>query len=155
MRALIQRVLEATVLVGTQQVGGIRAGLLAYIAVSRDDTDQSAAWIAEKIRYLRVFPDTEGKLNLDVVQSGGEILAVSAFTLLGSAQKGRRPSFDLAAGGQAAEQLYDRACSLLSGYGPTVQRGVFGADMKVHSINDGPVCILIDSASGRNETAAV
>ena len=145
MRAVIQRVHEASVVVEGQVVGAIGRGLLVYLGVEQGDSQDAARYIAEKIRYLRIFPDSAKPMNRDVTDAGGAVLVVSAFTTAGDARRGRRPSFDNAAGPEAAGPLYLQVCSSLADYGLEVQRGRFGAMMDVRSSNDGPICVLIDS----------
>jgi len=145
MRAVVQRVSEASVLSGGAVCGGMSTGLLVYLGVDRDDLEADVHYLADKIRYLRVFSDESGKLNLDVVQVAGEVLVVSAFTVNGDARRGRRPSFDKAAGGDRAVVFYELFCQHLASLGVPVQRGSFGDDMQVHSVNAGPVCILMES----------
>jgi D-tyrosyl-tRNA(Tyr) deacylase len=145
MRAVVQRVSRAVVEVDGRPVGAIEAGLLVYLGVARDDAQADAELLAEKIAHLRIFPDGQDKMNLDVRQAGGQVLVVSAFTTQADARKGRRPTFDAAARGEIAEGFYLSFCDLLLPYGLKVERGTFGALMNVQSINAGPVCILLDS----------
>ena len=145
MRAVVQRVRDASVSVDDQCRASISRGLLVYLGVAKDDTKDQAQLLAEKVRYLRIFDDQAGQLNRDVVEVGGSVLAVSAFTLLGDARKGRRPSYIAAAGPDEAKRLYEAFCDALTATGVRVQQGVFRAYMKVASTNDGPVCILLDS----------
>lgn len=145
MRAVIQRVLSASVVVDGAVVGSIDKGLLILLGVAVDDRDEDAAQLADKTAALRIFEDDQGKMNLDVAQVGGGLLVVSAFTVQADARKGRRPSFDSAARGEEARRLYELYCDRLSAAGLSVSRGVFGAYMKVELVNDGPVCILLDS----------
>ena len=145
MRAVVQRVSKASVVVQGVTVGAIDAGLLVYLGVDREDIGQDADYVADKVRYLRIFPDAEEKMNLDVFQAGGAVLVVSAFTLQADARKGRRPTFEGAASGDRARVLYELFCDALTRLGLRVERGLFGAVMEVHSANAGPVCILLDS----------
>ncbi len=145
MRAVVERVCEAAVLVDGVVVGEIGKGLLVYLGVERNDSQDDARYIAEKIRYLRIFPDPQKPMNRDVTGGGGAVLVVSAFTTVGDARRGRRPSFDKAGGREEAEPLYEHVCDCLEAYGLVVRRGVFGAMMQVRSNNDGPVCVLLDS----------
>lgn len=145
MRAVTERVREASVLVDQAVVARISKGLLIYLGVERDDSQEDARYIAEKIRYLRIFPDRDKPMNRDVAAAGGEVLVVSAFTTVGDARRGRRPSFEKASRRQEAEPLYEHVCDCLTGYGLVVRRRVFGAMMQVRSHNDGPVCVLLDS----------
>jgi D-tyrosyl-tRNA(Tyr) deacylase len=115
------------------------------VGIGRGDTDEEAEWLANKVAGLRVMPDDEGKMNRSVIESGGEILAVSQFTLLGDARKGRRPSFVAAAPPEQAEPLFESLCTMLRRAGvPSVQTGRFGAMMDVALVNDGPVTILLE-----------
>jgi len=145
MRATVQRVSSAAVEVEGKEVARIGAGLLVYLGVAPQDGDADVGYIAEKVRHLRVFADAEGKMNLDVVQAGGAVLLVSAFTLQADARKGRRPSFDDAADPDEARGLYEKTGDALVALGVRVERGLFQAHMTVASINDGPICILLDS----------
>ncbi len=145
MRAVVQRVSRAAVMVDEESVGRIDEGLLIYVGVETGDGDSDAEYIADKVHHLRIFPDDKHLMNLDVSQAGGAVLAVSAFTTAADVRKGRRPSFDRAAPSDTANALYERVCQLLEEAGLTVARGQFGAMMEVESINAGPVCILLDS----------
>ncbi len=145
MRAIVQRVSRAAVIVGGKTAGEIGRGLLVYLGVGVDDVEKDAAYLAEKIRHLRIFRDDEGKLNRDVVQVGGGILVVSNFTLMADVRKGRRPAFTPAAAPEEADRLYVAFCEFLRGLQVEVQTGVFGAMMSVESANDGPINILLDS----------
>jgi D-tyrosyl-tRNA(Tyr) deacylase len=148
MRAVIQRVAEASVTIGADVCGAIGNGLLVYLGVSADDTERDAAYLADKVRHVRIFTDENDKLNRDVLQAGGEVLVVSAFTVCADARRGRRPSFDSAAPPDIAQHLYERFCEEVQGLGVIVRRGKFREYMHVRSINDGPICILLDSPSG-------
>lgn len=145
MRAVVERVSEAAVRVDGVVSGAIGPGLLVYVGVERDDADADVAYIVEKVRHLRVFPDAEGKMNLDVSQAGGAVLVISAFTVQADARRGRRPSFDNAAPPDRAFVLYEMVCDALGREGLSVARGSFGEDMKVQAVNDGPICILLES----------
>jgi D-tyrosyl-tRNA(Tyr) deacylase len=140
MRALVQRVSEASVLVGDESVAEIGAGLLVLLGIDRADGPAEADRIATKLGALRVFEDADGKLNLDVGQAGGEILVVSNFTLVADTRKGNRPSFAGAAPAEQAEPLYERVRGALGAAG-----GRFGAHMRVALVNDGPVTLILDS----------
>ena len=145
MKVVLQRVKSASVAVGGEEVSGIGAGLLLFVGVAKGDGEAQAAWLAEKVAGLRVFADTEGRMNLSVLDAGGEILAVSQFTLLADTRKGKRPSFVGAAPPEDAEPLFDRFCELLGERGVrSVQKGLFGAMMDVSLVNDGPVTILLE-----------
>lgn len=145
MRAVVQRVSRAAVVVDGETVGAIEHGLLVYLGVARDDAAVDVAWLAEKVAGLRVFPDEDDKLNRDVRDVGGGVLVVSAFTTQADARKGRRPSFDQAAPPDEANALYEAFCAALASHGVAPQRGRFRATMSVESVNAGPVCILLDS----------
>ncbi len=126
-------------------VGSIAGGLLVYAAAAPDDADADIAYIAEKVAHLRIFPDAEGKMNRSVTDTGGAVLLVSAFTVQADARKGRRPSFDASASGEVAEPLIAKLVDAIRAYGPLVQTGRFAAHMHVESLNDGPICVLLDS----------
>jgi len=146
MRAVIQRVLEAVVVVDGQEVAGIGAGLLVLLGVEDGDTAVDVEWLGAKAAKLRIFADGEGKMNLSVIESGGSVLVVSQFTLHASTKKGNRPSFIRAADPVLAQHLYQAFCADMEGHtGHPVARGIFGADMKISLVNDGPVTIVIDS----------
>ena len=145
MRAVVQRVLRASVAVRDQITGEIGKGLMVLIGVEVGDGERDAAYIADKVLNLRVFEDDAGKMNRSLQEVGGAILAVSQFTLLGDARDGRRPSFILAARPDEADGLYRRVVELWRERGVPVETGVFGADMAVSLVNDGPVTILLDS----------
>lgn len=145
MRAVIQRVLEARVVVEELTVGAIDQGLMVLLGVAREDAPRDAAYLAEKTAGLRIFEDDEGKMNRSVEEIGGGILVVSQFTLLGDCRKGRRPGFTDAAPPELADQLYEDYVTTLRARGITVATGVFRADMQVHLVNDGPVTMLLDS----------
>jgi D-tyrosyl-tRNA(Tyr) deacylase len=145
MRAVVQRVCDASVLVEGEAVGVAKSGLLVYLGVATDDTMDDAAYLAEKVRYLRCFPDEAKPLNRDVVEAGGTVLVVSAFTTMADARKGRRPAFTAAAEPELAERLYLAFCQELAALGVGVEKGRFRAHMDVVSTNDGPICILLDS----------
>lgn len=145
MRAVVQRVSRASVTVDGQITGQIDRGLLVLVGAVPEDTEADADALARKIAGLRVFSDDAGKMNLDVAQVGGAVLAVSQFTLLGDCRKGRRPSFVGAAHPKVARPLFDRYVSSTRAAGLTCETGVFGADMKVELLNDGPVTLLIDT----------
>lgn len=146
MRAVIQRVSCASVSVGNCLTGEIDRGLLVLVCVETGDTPEELEWLARKIVGLRIFDDESGVMNLDVRESGGEILAVSQFTLVAGTRKGNRPSYIRAAGPDMAVPMYERFCAELENLsGKPVARGRFGADMKVSLVNDGPVTIIIDT----------
>jgi D-tyrosyl-tRNA(Tyr) deacylase len=146
MRAVIQRVHRARVEVGGQVVGEVGRGLLVLLGAGAGDVDADAAYVVDKIVNLRIFPDADGKMNHSVLDLGAGVLCVSQFTLYGDTRKGRRPAFVDALEPVAARALYERSLVRLRAAGvATVAAGVFGADMQVELVNDGPVTILIDS----------
>jgi D-aminoacyl-tRNA deacylase len=144
MRALIQRVKQGKVIVNDQPVAQIGRGLVVLLGVGHGDGEPQALWLAEKIANLRIFEDEAGKMNLSVLDSGGEVIVVSQFTLYADAQKGRRPSFTDAALPDVAAPLVARFADLLRAQGLSVQTGVFGAEMLVEIFNDGPVTIWLE-----------
>ncbi len=145
MRAVIQRVKEASVTVGGSIVGKVSQGLLVFLGVGEGDTVSDGQYLAEKIANLRIFSDSEGKMNLSCKEAGGEILAVSQFTLYGDCRKGRRPSFSTAASPELANELYLEFIDALKNQGLRVETGVFQAHMDVDLINDGPVTLIVYS----------
>ena len=145
MRAVVQRVSSAHVMVGDERVGSISGGLLIYLGAGENDTDRDAEWMASKVAGLRVFPDEQGRMARDVHEANGAVLVVSQFTLYGDVRKGRRPSFDGAAEPELAESLYQAVCQQLRARGLGVETGRFRAMMGVHCVVDGPVTILVDS----------
>ncbi len=148
MRLVIQRVSEASVKIEGRLHATISSGLLVLLGIEEEDAEEDLNYLVQKLCSLRIFSDTEGKMNLDVKQLGGEILIVSQFTLYASAKKGNRPSFIKAARPEKAIPLYELFISTTSdALGKPCKGGVFGADMKVALINDGPVTILMDSKS--------
>lgn len=145
MRSVIQRVTRAEVRVDGKIIGQIGKGLLVYVGVGRDDEISDVDYMADKVSGLRIFEDSNGKMNLSVIDTGGSILAVSQFTLYGDVKKGKRPSFTDSAAPQTGEEYYEVFISKLEEQGLKVETGVFGAHMEVDYINDGPVTILVDS----------
>ena len=146
MRLVIQRVTRASVDVEASEVSSIGKGLMILVGVENGDTEKDAEWLASKAANMRIFDDEEGVMNLSLINIGGEALAVSQFTLTASTKKGNRPSYIRAAGHDLAVPLYEKFCDLLSDLiGREVKKGIFGADMKVSLVNDGPVTIIIDS----------
>ncbi len=145
MRAVVQRVSEASVTVDGNITGLIGKGLLVLLAVHRDDSDEQLRWMAEKLRKLRIFEDDEGKMNRSVEDVNGGMLIVSQFTLYGELKKGTRPSFTASAGPEKAEQMYDRMVAFLEEAMPgKIQTGIFAAKMDVSLVNDGPVTIIVE-----------
>lgn len=146
MRIVIQRVTEASVSIDGDLHSEIGRGLMVLVGVENGDTDDDARWLADKTVALRIFPDDAGVMNRSVLDCGGDVMAVSQFTLTASTRKGNRPSYIRAAGHELATALYEKYARLVSErLGRPVAMGVFGADMQVALINDGPVTIIIDS----------
>jgi D-tyrosyl-tRNA(Tyr) deacylase len=145
MRAVLQRVTQARVRIDGEVVGEIGRGLLVLLGVARSDTLEQTRWLAEKVAGLRVFADTDGKMNRDVSEAGGGVLVVSQFTLFGDCQKGRRPSFIEAAPPELAVPLYEAFVNALKALGIPTATGRFGAMMQVELINDGPVTLIVES----------
>ncbi len=145
MKIVVQRVSEAHVKVDDAIVGKITKGLLLLVGIDEEDTTSDADWLAQKILNLRIFGDENGKLNLSVQDINGEILCVSQFTLIADYKKGNRPSFIKAAKPDVAIPLFEYFKTLLKNSGLVVESGIFGADMKVSLLNDGPVTIVMDS----------
>lgn len=145
MRIVLQRVKEARVESGSRTVGRIGRGLCLLVGVEKGDHEEDARFLAKKAVELRIFPDAEGKMNLSLADAGGEVLAVSQFTLAGSVRKGRRPSFDGAEEPGRAAALFDEFVRAVEALGITVETGVFQAAMEVHIVNEGPVTFVLDS----------
>ena len=145
MRAVVQRVLNANVKVNGDTVGKIGKGLLVFIGIGEDDDNKDLEYMVEKILGLRIFEDTNNKMNLSLLDVKGEILVISQFTLYGDVRKGKRPSFSTSAPPDIAENIYNKFIRICKERGIKTEEGIFGADMKVELINDGPVTILIDS----------
>ena len=146
MRLVIQRVSQASVTVDGEVKSAIQQGLMVLVGVEHGDTLDDVKWLVGKTVALRIFDDENGVMNRSIIDAGGEVLAVSQFTLTASTRKGNRPSYILAAGHDVAVPLYEAYCQQVSEtLGKPTGRGVFGADMKVELINDGPVTIIIDS----------
>ncbi len=145
MKIVLQRVKEARVDVGGETVGRIGRGLCLLVGVEKGDREEEAEALARKVVELRVFPDAQDKMNLSVADVGGEVLAVSQFTLAASVRKGRRPSFDGAEEPGRAAALFDRFVGAVEALGITVETGVFQAVMEVHILNDGPVTFILES----------
>lgn len=148
MRALIQRVKQSSVSVNKEVISSIGPGLLVFLGVGREDTLAEADYLVDKIINLRIFEDHEGKMNLSLKDSGGEILVVSQFTLLADCRKGRRPSFIKAALPDDARQKYDYFCKQVKNKGIRTQTGKFRAMMEVSLVNDGPVTLLVEKSAG-------
>lgn len=146
MKAVLQRVLSAGVTIDGQTVAQIGPGLMILLGIAEGDTSKEAQFLAEKVAGLRIFSDTEDKMNLSLLDIGGNALVVSNFTLCADSKKGRRPSYTAAARPEQAEPLYELFVSQLAQAGvPQVQTGRFGADMKISILNDGPVTIILDT----------
>lgn len=145
MRAVIQRVKEASVAIDNEIVGAIHQGFMILLGIHEDDTLEDVAYLTRKIAKLRVFEDTEGKMNLDITSVNGQILSISQFTLYADTKKGNRPSFVKAARPEVAIPLYEAFNQSLETQGLVVATGQFGANMQISLINDGPVTIMIDS----------
>lgn len=146
MRVLIQRVKEASVTVDNDVISLIHNGLLVFVGITDEDNREDILWLTKKIANIRLFDDENGVMNLSVMEAGGDILAVSQFTLMASTKKGNRPSYIKAAKPEISVPLYEEFCSEMElAVNKPIQRGVFGADMKVRLLNDGPVTIFIDS----------
>ncbi|MDQ2775435.1 MAG: D-aminoacyl-tRNA deacylase [Acidobacteriota bacterium] len=142
MRALVQRVSEASVTVDDNVVGQIGCGVLVFLGVGRDDDNLRAEQLARKVAQLRIFPDQEGRMNRNVADVSGEMLIVSQFTLYGDTRKGNRPSYSEAARPEIAKELYEYFVNVCRNRGIHVSTGVFQAHMKVHLVNDGPVTLM-------------
>ena len=145
MRILIQRVSEASVTVDSQVCGAIRTGYVVFLGVAKEDTREDAEYLSDRLLGLRIFPDSTGKMNLNILDAGGSLLVVSQFTLHANCLRGRRPSFDRAAPAEQAQRLYDQFVEILRRSPVRVETGIFRASMQVQLVNDGPVTILIDS----------
>jgi len=146
MRLVLQRVSNARVEVGGEVAGSIEQGLLALVGVERSDSRADVDYLVDKVAGLRVFSDDAGKMNLSLKDIGGSLLVVSQFTLYADCRKGRRPSFDSAAGSELASELYEYFVESARKSGLAVETGVFQADMNVHLVNQGPVTIILESA---------
>ncbi|MDN5341463.1 D-aminoacyl-tRNA deacylase [Oceanotoga sp. DSM 15011] len=146
MRAVVQRVEEAKVKVNEEVTGKIKQGLLLLLGISNDDDIKDIKWLADKIMNLRIFEDKDGKMNLSLLETGGELLIVSQFTLYGDCRKGRRPSFTESAPPEKANEIYLQFLDYVkSNYNINLQTGKFQTEMKVHLINDGPVTFILES----------
>jgi len=145
VKIVLQRVKNASVSVSGERISEVGSGLLLLVGIARGDVETAADWLAEKVAGLRIFADDDGKMNLDVREAGGEVLAVSQFTLLADTRKGKRPSFVDAAPPEEAESLFDHFCEKLREAGvSSVKTGSFGAMMDVALTNDGPVTIVLE-----------
>ena len=144
MRAVVQRVSQASVSVGGEVVGAIKRGVVVLVGVTHGDTEEQAEWLARKIAGLRIFEDSEGKMNAGLLDADGAALVISQFTLYADCRKGRRPSFTNAAMPEVAEPLVEHFAQALRNHGVPVETGVFGAHMLVEIYNDGPVTILLE-----------
>ncbi len=145
MRAVLQRVQWAKVEVDGKTVGEIGRGVLVLLGIHQNDTPEQAKWLAQKVAGLRLFEDEQGKLNRSISEVGGAMLVVSNFTLYGDCRKGRRPSFTESASYEQGETLYRQFCEYLGAEGIPVQTGVYGANMQVSLLNDGPITLIIDT----------
>jgi D-tyrosyl-tRNA(Tyr) deacylase len=155
MKVVLQRVKNAHVEVAGATVGAIGRGLLIFLGVARTDTRKDADYLVDKTLHLRIFPDEAGRMNRSIIETGGALLVVSQFTLYGDCKKGRRPSFDEAAPGEQARELYEYFVSHLKfsniSSNIIVETGVFQAEMEVHLVNDGPVTIILESKGNSRE----
>ncbi len=145
MRAVVQKTDMASVTVDGEIIANIAEGLTVLLGVGKEDTEKDARFLAEKIMHLRIFPDEQGKMNLSLLDVGGELLVVSQFTLYGDCRKGRRPGFDAAAGPDKAEELYELFVSLCKAAGVKTATGRFQTEMIVQLANHGPVTLMLDS----------
>jgi D-tyrosyl-tRNA(Tyr) deacylase len=145
MRVVVQRVRSASVEVAGDRVASIGAGLVVLAGVAIDDTPEAVDRVAAKVAGLRVFDDEQGRMNRSPLEASAEVLCISQFTLLGDVRRGRRPSYERAAPGMAAQPLFERFCEAIERAGLPCARGVFGAEMAVSLVNDGPVTLVIDS----------
>jgi D-tyrosyl-tRNA(Tyr) deacylase len=146
MRALLQRVSSASVVIDGETVSSTGPGFLILLGVGEGDDETDIAWLCPKVARMRIFPDDDGKMNRSIYDTGGDVLVVSQFTLHASTKKGNRPSFLNSAAPAVSEPLYEKFCEAMSAeIGKPVARGAFGADMKVSLTNDGPVTIWLDS----------
>ena len=147
MKVVLQRVRHARVEVDGKTTGKIEKGVCLLVGIEKGDSEEDAQYLAKKIVELRIFPDDKGKMNLSLMEAGGEVLAVSQFTLAGSVRKGRRPSFDRAEVPEKAQELFDCFIEMIGERGIKVETGVFSALMDVHLINDGPVTFILEKKS--------
>jgi len=147
MRVLVQRVKNANVIVEGRKIAGIGQGLLLFVGIGRNDTMQDLEYLSKKVSGLRIFGDSEGRMNLDIKQAGGQVLSVSQFTLYADTRKGNRPGFDQSGDPETARQYWEQFNVLLKEKGLKVEEGSFGAHMEVELINDGPVTLWLESNS--------
>lgn len=147
MRALVQRIKRAKLSVGGKEISSCGKGLIVYFGVKKGDTEKELDFVVNKVANLRIFEDENGKMNLSVKDVCGEIMSVSQFTLYGDVKKGFRPSFTEAEEPQKASAIYDEFCDRLEKEGIKVARGIFGADMQIEYVNDGPVTIYVEKES--------
>lgn len=145
MKVVLQRSKEASVAVNGEIVGEIQKGFVLLVGITHTDTIEDVKYVAKKIAELRIFEDEDGKMNRSILEKGGEILSISQFTLYADTKKGRRPSFIEAARPEVAKPLWESFNEELRQYGLTVETGIFGAEMKVSLVNDGPVTIIVES----------
>ena len=145
MRAVVQRVSRASVTVDGAATGSIERGLLVFLGVGKDDSQKDIDFIADKIVNLRIFEDTDGRMNRSVKDIAGGVLLISQFTLYGECRKGRRPDFTAAGDPETAKQLYEQTIAAIKDKGVPVETGVFAAHMDIDSVNDGPVTLILDS----------
>lgn len=146
MRAVIQRVIEASVVINQKEFSRIKSGLLVLLGVEENDSNEDLEWLAKKILSMRIFGDDDGKMNLALEEAKGDLMIISQFTLYASTKKGNRPSFIKSARPELANVMYELFIQFMrSEYIGNIETGVFGEDMKVHLVNDGPVTIIIDS----------
>ena len=153
MRVIIQRVSEASVRVDNNIVGSINQGFVLLVGFTHDDNIDDLNYMIKKIKFIRLFDDDNGIMNIDINNIGGSILSISQFTLYADASRGRRPSYTKAMKYNEAEGLYNQFNNMLIDEGFKVEKGVFGGDMKVSLINDGPITIILDSKEGNYETS--
>ncbi|RPF55529.1 D-aminoacyl-tRNA deacylase [Aquisalibacillus elongatus] len=145
MRAVVQRVTQASVDVNEETTGDIQDGLLVFLGVTHEDTDKDVKFLADKVSNLRIFEDDDGKMNLSVKEIGGKVLSISQFTLYGDCRKGRRPNFMQAAKPDFANNMYEKFNETVKEQGVPVETGVFQEYMKVSLLNDGPVTLILDT----------
>jgi D-tyrosyl-tRNA(Tyr) deacylase len=145
MRAVLQRVRRASVQINEQSYGEIGEGILLFLGIGASDSTTDSQWLAEKVVNLRIFPDQKGRMNRSLLDTGGELLVVSQFTLYGDCRKGRRPGFSEAAAPSLAEPLYRHFIEQVKDHGAPVKTGVFQADMEITLVNNGPVTLLLET----------